>query len=129
VTKRILIVEDSSAMRAFVRSTLEDTGTLEVLEAHSGFDALRMLPREQLDLVITDINKPDINGLELISFMRRSESHRATPLLIISTEAAARDRERALSLGADAYLTKPFGSDELSRAVEQLLAGEPRKKV
>ena len=116
-------------MRAFVRSTLEDLGDLEVLEVQSGFDALRVLPRERLDLVITDINMPDINGLELIAFMRRSDAHRGTPLLIISTEAAARDRDRALALGANAYLTKPFAADDLARTVGELLAAEPSAKV
>lgn len=118
---RILIVEDSSAMRAFVRATLEEGGQAEVQEAQSGFEALRMLPRQRYDLVIVDVNMPDINGLELVSFMRRSEEHRATPLLIISTEASARDRERGLSLGANAYLSKPFQPEQLRAVVAQLL--------
>lgn len=118
---RILIVEDSSAMRAFVRATLEEGGQAEVQEAQSGFEALRLLPRQRYDLVIVDVNMPDINGLELVAFMRRSEEHRSTPLLIISTEASARDRERGLSLGANAYLSKPFQPEELRAAVAQLL--------
>lgn len=118
---RILIVEDSSAMRAFVRAALEEGGAMEVQEAQSGFEALRLLPRQTFDLVIVDVNMPDINGLELVSFMRRSEPHRETPLLIISTEASARDRERGLSLGANAYLSKPFEPEELRDAVAELL--------
>lgn len=118
---RILIVEDSSAMRAFVRAALEEGGNAEVHEAASGFEALRVLPRRQFDLVIVDVNMPDINGLELVSFMRRSDPHRETPLLIISTEASARDRERGLSLGANAYLSKPFAPEELRAAVAELL--------
>lgn len=116
---RTLIVEDSSAMRAFVRAALEDEG-FEVTEAESGFEALRVLPRERFDLVIVDVNMPDINGLELVSFMRRSEAHKAVPLLIISTEASARDRERGLELGADAYLSKPFGPDELRETIARV---------
>ena len=69
---------------------------------------LRLLPRGPYDLVITDINMPDINGLELISFIRKSESHKATPVLIISTQSSERDRARGLSLGANGYLIKPF---------------------
>jgi len=117
---RILLVEDSSAMRAFVRAALEEDGDVVLSEAPSGFEALRLLPRDKYDLVITDINMPDINGLEVIAFMRRSEAHRETPLLIISTEAAVRDRERAMSLGANAYLTKPFQPSELREAVRKL---------
>ncbi|MDD9939479.1 MAG: response regulator [Myxococcales bacterium] len=116
---RILIVDDSSAMRAYVRATLEDSFGATVEEATSGFEALRVLPRERFDLVVVDINMPNINGLELISFMRRSETHKETPLVIISTEASKRDRERAFSLGANAYLAKPFTSEQLLETLEQ----------
>ncbi|MCA9580531.1 MAG: response regulator [Myxococcales bacterium] len=119
---RILVVEDSSAMRAYVRAALEEQGD-EVHEAASGFEALRLLPREAFDVVIVDVNMPDINGLELVSFMRRSEAHKSTPLLIISTEATAKDRERGLSLGANAYLAKPFLPEQLREMVAQIQAG------
>ena len=114
---RILIIDDSRAMRAFVRVALETEEPLLITEAPSGVEALRILPRERFDLVITDLNMPGINGLEVVAFMRRLEAHRMTPLLIITTEAAPRDRERALGLGADAYLTKPFDADALREAV------------
>jgi two-component system chemotaxis response regulator CheY len=64
---------------------------------------------------------PDINGLELVSFVRRSESFRSIPLLVISTEGSERDRDKALALGADAYLAKPFDPDDLRRIAEELL--------
>lgn len=124
MSRRILIVEDSHAMRAFVRATLEESGA-EVTEASSGFEALRVLPRERFDLVVVDINMPDINGLELVSFMRKSDVHKATPLVIISTEASAKDRERGLALGADAYLSKPFEPGQLRELVVKLVP-EPR---
>jgi two-component system chemotaxis response regulator CheY len=116
---RALIVDDSSAMRAYVRAALEDAPELraEVQEAPSGFEALRILPRETFDLVVLDVNMPNINGLELISFMRGSERHRETPLLIISTEASERDRQRAIDLGANLYLPKPFTAEALLEAV------------
>jgi two-component system, chemotaxis family, chemotaxis protein CheY len=114
---RILVVEDSQSMRSFVRTALESStaglAPLDVVEAASGFDALRLLPRGPYDLVITDINMPDINGLELISFMRRSEPHTTTPVLIISTQSSERDRERGLALGANAHLSKPFTQEAL----------------
>jgi two-component system chemotaxis response regulator CheY len=119
MARQVLIVEDSSAMRAFVRASLEEDGAL-VTEASSGFEALRMLPRGAFDVVIVDVNMPDINGLELVSFMRKSPTHASTPLLIISTEASAKDRERGLALGANAYLAKPFTSEALRAAVERL---------
>ncbi len=122
---RILVVEDSSAMRAFVRAALEEAEMVrEIVEASSGFEALRVLPREPFDLAIVDINMPDVNGLELIRFMRSSEAHKTTPLLVISSESSDRDRERGLSLGANAYLAKPFTAEALIGAVRALAAGE-----
>ena len=122
--RRVLLVEDSASMRAFVRAALSGAGALgelEIAEAQSGFDALRLLPRGAWDLVITDINMPDINGLELISFIRKSEAHKSTPILIISTASSERDRERGLQLGASGYLVKPFTAEALvQQALEQM---------
>jgi two-component system chemotaxis response regulator CheY len=123
---RILVVEDSASTRAFVRTTLESeagVAGVEVSEATSGFDALRLLPRGPYDLVITDINMPDINGLELVQFMRKSEQHKHTPILLISTQSSERDRQRGLKLGANGYLAKPFGAPALIADVARLLAG------
>jgi two-component system chemotaxis response regulator CheY len=121
--RRILVVEDSGAMRALIGSALEDLDEkLEIDEAESGFAALRMLPRRSYDLIVTDINMPDINGLELVSFVKRDPRYRQTPLLIVSTEGSERDRDRGLELGASAYLVKPFAADELRRLVLDLLS-------
>jgi len=126
---RILVVEDSSSMRSFVRSALESdprsSAGLEVVEASSGFEALRLLPRGPYDLVITDINMPDINGLELISFIRRSESHKNTKVLVISTQSSERDRARGLTLGANGYLIKPFSPEALQAEVQRFIGSAP----
>ncbi len=123
---RILIVDDSFSMRAFLRGALEgaqaDLGEIEVVEAASGFDALRMLPRGPYSLVISDINMPHINGLELVRFIRQSDQHKGTRVLLISTQASERDRERGLSLGADAYLAKPFTPEGLCDEARRQLA-------
>ena len=119
---RILIVEDSPTMRTLLTSALEDLGIpVKVTEADSGFEALRQLPRESYDLIVTDINMPDINGLELISFVRNNDTYRAIPLVIVSTEGSERDRDKGVGLGADAYLVKPFETDELKDVVRELL--------
>jgi two-component system chemotaxis response regulator CheY len=115
-------------MRAFVRAALEDDSFAqsidgcEVVEASCGFDAMRMLPRGPYDLIITDINMGDINGLELIHFIRKSEHHCATPLVIISTQNTERDVERGLALGANAYVAKPFTPEVLRATCSKLLA-------
>ena len=127
VPRRILVVEDSASTRSLVRAILEAPafaaayGGTEVTEAQSGFDAMRLLPRARYDLIITDINMPDVNGLELIHFIRKSEQYRSTPLIIISTQATERDVERGRKLGADAYVPKPFTSESLREACEKLL--------
>ncbi len=109
-------------MRSLLASSLEELdGSVKISEASSGFEALRQLPREQYDLVVTDINMPDINGLELVSFVRSNEAYRDVPLLIVSTEGSERDREKGLQLGADAYLVKPFDPEELRETVRTLL--------
>lgn len=124
MTARVLVVEDSSAMRAFVRAALESDGDYEVVEAASGFEALRVLPRERFDLALVDINMPDINGLELVAFMRKTDPHKTTPLIVISTEASERDRGRALGLGANAFVAKPFTPEELLHAVTTVMSSK-----
>jgi len=121
--KRILIVEDSPTMRALLNSALEGLEVpVKITEASSGFEALRCLPREPFDLIVTDINMPDINGLELVSFAKSNNAYRSIPLVIVSTEGAERDRERGLELGADAYLVKPFEPESLREVVVDLLS-------
>ena len=121
--KRILIVEDSPTMRALLNSALEGLEIpVKITEASSGFEALRCLPREPFDLIVTDINMPDINGLELVSFAKTNDAYRSIPLIIVSTEKTERDRERGLELGADAYLVKPFEPENLREVVVDLLS-------
>jgi len=108
-------------MRALIVSTIVAMGDYEIIEAGNGFEALRILPREKVDLVITDINMPDINGLELVSFIRNNPNYKSTPLVIVSTEGSAKDRDKGLNLGADAYLVKPFAPQELQVLVKRFL--------
>ena len=122
--RRILIVEDSATMRALLVSALENLPMpVKITEAESAFEALRSLPREAFDLIVTDINMPDINGLELVSFVKSNPAYRSIPLVIVSTEGSERDRDKGLGLGADAYLVKPFPAEALQQVVEELLTG------
>ena len=126
--RRILVVENSTSTRSFIRSALENAGRLgpcEIVEASSGFDALRLLPRGPYDLVITDINMPDINGLELVQFIRKSDCYRLMVLMIILTQSSEKDRQCVMSLGADEYLPKLLDPEPLVAAVGRLLAGGP----
>jgi two-component system chemotaxis response regulator CheY len=124
----VLIVEDSPTMRALLVAALEGMSrALKITEVASGFEALRRLPRERFDLIVTDVNMPDINGLELVSFVRRNPVYARVPLVIVSTEGSERDRDKGLALGADAYLVKPFEPEDLQRIVEALLDSERRR--
>jgi len=123
--KKILITEDSPTMRSLLISTIEALDGYEIVEAASGFEALRLLPRGKVDLIITDINMPDINGLELISYVKNNPHYRDIPLFIISTERSERDMEKGLALGADEYLTKPFDPLKLQELIKRYIGLNP----
>ena len=118
---KVMVVEDSAAMRGLIASVLGQISGCEVVEVSTGFEALRQLPRSAVDLIVTDINMPDINGLELLSFIRRSPALANVPVLVVTSEGGERDKEKAIALGANAYLVKPFEAESLLDAVRGLL--------
>ena len=118
---KVLVVEDNHAMRSLIAAALDQHLEVNVYEAENGFSALKLIPDNEFQLILTDINMPDINGLELISFLRQHPVYRQVPILIISTESADEDRRRGLAIGANGYLTKPFTENELVTLVQQLL--------
>lgn len=123
--KTILIADDSPAMRAMLVSTIEMLGEFRIVEASSGFEALRLLPRENVDLILTDINMPDINGLELISYLRNNANYQSIPVFIISTEGSQKDIEKGKLLGANEYVIKPFDPARLQSLISSYLCGSP----
>ena len=118
---KILIVEDSQTSREFIVSTVQSVDGVEAFTTATGFEALKLLPRHRFDLIITDINMPDINGLELINFVKKNPNYRETPLFIITTEGRDQDRERGMALGAAEYLVKPFEPNSLTKLLRQYL--------
>jgi two-component system chemotaxis response regulator CheY len=116
-----LIVDDSNAVRAFVRASLENAGFAQVEEAGTGFEALRILATHAFDVVIVDVNMPDINGLELLSFMKKSPRQQGARKILISTQAGRTDSRRGVELGADAFLEKPFTVEKLRELVSRVL--------
>jgi two-component system chemotaxis response regulator CheY len=120
--KTILIVEDSATTRALIRAVIDELGEFETVEASSGFEALKILPQQEYDLIITDINMPDINGLELINFVRNNPRYKQIPIIIVSTERSEEDKKRGMALGATAYVTKPFKSSELQEIIQKTIA-------
>jgi len=122
VSTTIMVVDDSSTTRSLIASHLLESGDYDIVEAASGFEALKVLPTRTVDLIITDINMPDINGLELISFVRDNPIYRHIPTIIITTEDSEEDRKRGMELGAVEYIVKPFTTDEIKEAVGRVLA-------
>lgn len=120
--KNVLVVDDSLTTRSLIKAVIEDLGDdFDAHEAETGFEALKLLPSEHFDLIITDINMPDINGLELINFVKKNEAYQNIPMIIVSTERSEEDRQRGMALGADAYVTKPFKADELQEEIKKVL--------
>ena len=120
---RILIVDDSPAMRAFVRRVVQLSG-LEVarfLEAGNGAEALAMVASEHVDAVLTDINMPVMDGEEFVRQLRADERTRATPVIVVSTDATAPRIHTMLALGACGYVQKPFGPEQLRAELERAL--------
>src|SRR5438477_8647922 len=120
---KILLVEDSASMRSYLSNIIEN-GTedgVEIVEAANGFEALKLLPHHKFEAILTDINMPDINGLELVSFLKNHPIYKAIPIMVISTESTAEDRKRAAALGAEEYLAKPFETSELIDKLRRLL--------
>jgi two-component system KDP operon response regulator KdpE len=106
---RVLIVDDETAILRVLRTNLRGHG-FRVEEAETGTGALAAIQRSRPDLIVLDLGLPDIEGTEVIRSVR-SESD--TPIIVLSVRGAERDKVQALDLGADDYLTKPFGADEL----------------
>ncbi|MBI5049503.1 MAG: response regulator [Nitrospirae bacterium] len=119
--KSALIVDDSNTARSLIRFLIEDMDDINVSEASTGFEALKSLPHQPFDIILVDINMPDINGLELIHFVKSTDRYKNIPVIIVSTESSEEDKKRGMALGAFAYVTKPFKSEELQGVVKKAL--------
>jgi two-component system chemotaxis response regulator CheY len=120
--RTVLIVEDSATTRSLITAVIEEAGEFDIVEAATGFEALKVLPMRQFDLILTDINMPDINGIELINFLKGNPRYNQIPLVIISTEKSEEDRNRGIQAGANAYITKPFKAKELQDTIKNILS-------
>jgi two-component system, chemotaxis family, chemotaxis protein CheY len=116
-----LVVEDSPMMRQLVVFALGRISNLSVTEADDGVDGLRKLAAGKFDIILTDINMPIMDGLKLIQRVRMDATHKDTPIVVITTEGGREDRERALRLGANAYITKPIQAPQVIAKVKELL--------
>jgi two-component system chemotaxis response regulator CheY len=118
---RCLIVEDSKTMRSMLADSLMRIPGMEVVEAENGLSGIRALATQRFDLVVTDVNMPVMDGLKLVRHVRSDPRHEDTPIVVITTESAPNDRDRAMALGANAYIEKPIQAPRVIRAVKKLL--------
>jgi two-component system chemotaxis response regulator CheY len=119
--RQVLIVEDSPTMRQLLVFALRRLKDVEIVEAQDGMDGLRKISSDHFDLALIDINMPVMDGLKLIRLIRGEESLKEIPIVVITTEGAKEDRERALTLGANEYLTKPIQANRVLSVARNLL--------
>jgi two-component system chemotaxis response regulator CheY len=118
---QVLIVEDSPTMRQLLVFALRRLKDVEISEAQDGMDGLRRVTNEHFDIALIDINMPVMDGLKLISLIRGEDALKDIPIVVITTEGASEDRDRALALGANEYLTKPIQANRVLSVVRALL--------
>jgi two-component system, chemotaxis family, chemotaxis protein CheY len=116
----VLAVDDSNSVRQMVQFALKSRG-YSVVAAADGVEALEVLERSRFDLIVLDINMPRLDGLSLLKILRERPEWQAVPVLVLTTEGQDADRDRALALGATAYMRKPFKPTELLEHVAVLL--------
>lgn len=119
--KQILIVDDSDTMRKMVKASLRDLDDVSFDEAENGFAALEKMKTNPFDLMILDINMPDMNGIDVLTILRESHQYKTTPIVILSTKGDEESRKEALEKGAICYLTKPFQPKPLSDQIQDIL--------
>jgi two-component system chemotaxis response regulator CheY len=119
---KVLVVEDSPTMRQLIVFALKRIRGFQIVEANDGVDGLKKLSSEKFDLILTDINMPIMDGLKLVSMVRNDPNYKDTPIIVITTEGATEDRERALALGANEYITKPIQTMKILETVKKLMS-------
>lgn len=122
--KRILVVDDSATMRKMVIASLRDLPGVSFGEAGNGLEAIEQLQISPFDLMILDLNMPDMHGLDVLRFVLGHPDYQATPIVILTTKGDEESRGEALAAGAACYLTKPFRPQSLADQIEDLLENQ-----
>lgn len=121
MSKVILIVDDSSTVRKFVSVSLSMQG-FKVIAACDGMDALEKLPAEKVDLIITDLNMPNMDGFEFIRTLRENPDYQDIPVIILTSLSDEASKERGLKSGAHSYLMKPFSLEKIQYEVSKYIS-------
>jgi two-component system chemotaxis response regulator CheY len=117
----VLVVDDSKVMRDMVVACLRPYPGLSFTHASSGLEAIERLSLQPFDLLVLDLNMPDIGGIEVVEFVRGQDKLRHLPIIIVTTRGDEASRSRALAVGADRFMTKPFTPDSILSEVRGLL--------
>jgi two-component system chemotaxis response regulator CheY len=120
MAKTILVAEDSSSVRKFISFALKLTG-YEVVATVDGMDALEQLPKYKIDMLITDLNMPNIDGIRLIKTVREDPEYKDLPIIILSSLSGEKDIENGLSAGANSYLIKPFNAKRIQYEISKYI--------
>ncbi|WP_456427654.1 response regulator [Rhodocaloribacter sp.] len=120
MSKTVMVVDDSSAIRKFVMFALRARG-LTVVTAQDGMDALEKMARSQVDLVITDLNMPKLDGFGLLRALRDDNDYAELPIIILSSLSSSEEQQQGLQLGANAYLVKPFDQRRIQYEVSKYI--------
>ena len=121
-SKNLLVVDDSATTRMLISLMLKKEGTYNITEVANGKEAVDKLGDQSVDCVLTDINMPHMNGLDLIAYIRANHSEPTVPIIVITTQGEEESRDEGLAKGANAYLTKPISGPKLVSLVKELLA-------
>lgn len=120
MAKSIMIVDDSASLRQVVKITLTGAG-YDVVEAADGRDALAKLNGQRLHLIISDVNMPNMDGIELVKQVKQHPSYKFTPIIMLTTESSDGRKQQGQAAGAKAWMVKPFQPDQLLMAVSKLI--------
>ena len=119
----VLVVDDSATMRRMVMASLRPLQEAQFREAASGLEAIEKLVAAAADLIVLDLNMPDMHGLEVVAFVRKHATFKNIPIIVLTTRGDDESRTAALAAGATQYMTKPFTPDELAASARSLLFG------
>lgn len=118
---KILIVDDSPTIRKMVRASLQDLSSSEFIEAGTGLEAIEHLAVTRVQLIVLDLNMPDMHGIDVLKFVRRNPHYSGIPIIVLTTRGDETSRQTAQQAGATSYMTKPFAPQTLAKAVRDLL--------
>lgn len=120
MSKTIITVDDAQTMRKMIRFTLQPTGH-DIIEAADGAEAFNTLKDRPVDLVITDVNMPNMDGIELTRKLRATPLHASTPIVLLTTESSPEKKNQGRAAGATGWIVKPFNQQQLLAIVSKVL--------